>query len=241
MAQFKQYRWCKVICIILIISFISFDIAWAYPADSALGSYGLSLWSILDQPAGSEAVKRLALSESVFGIGQLVFGLSEDKVRLKPGWLKAALGDAAGRLMADIDVEHIKLARFTEGGNKLEAISDKELNDKSVPGNAVVLIPYRTGSHRRVVLVALRDNVASSYIIGYELPGPIPSACIARFVDEGYIEEKYNLSLRQAQEQAPAPIAPVPGASLSEPAVSLPPAVTEPSASPLESGKSTET
>jgi len=214
MAHFKQYLWCKVICLILIVSFICLDIAWAYPADGAPGSYNLSLWSVLNQPAGSEGVKRLELAESIYGIGQFLFGLSADQVRLKPKWLREALGKTADRFMADVDIDHVTLARFTDGGNKLEAIPDEELNDKNVPRNAIILIPYKTGSHRRVVLVALRDNIASSYIIGYPLDGPVPSACTARFVDEDYIERQYGLSFNQ--DQTSALIASVSETSLSE-------------------------
>ncbi|MDP3790576.1 MAG: radical SAM protein [Candidatus Omnitrophota bacterium] len=137
----------KTVAAILAVTFIALDIAWAYPPEHNDANSTLAVPSGLQQVPIAEHAARF--QQSIFSQAELLGSvcsigkyLLEDNLPIK--YLEQVMTAELGKAVGGIDLSRV------------------------VVKNDAVLIPCKIKNKKRVVQIALRSNVASKNLIGYE-------------------------------------------------------------------------
>lgn len=146
MSSMIRFRWFKTLALLLVLSFITLDIAWAYPStpsDTAtLGTQALYQQQMMTE--GAERFRQSVFSDrdltvSVYSVAKCLFedGLPLEKL---DATLTAELGDAA----RGVDLSKVSMA------------------------DGVILMEYVRGRKSYVIQIARKDSLQSSGLIGYD-------------------------------------------------------------------------
>jgi len=249
MDAIKNSIFVRVISFILITTFLTLDISWAYPPDSSprqtpvanatLATPLLTL-RIAEQAAkfeGSE-FKNYTLLTALSAIGKNLLVGSADKAiePLKPRRLAAVIRDELERAgLVDIlgperlDVENFKTVVWE--GNTLQVLGD---DDRIDPYKAIILIPYKSPKNGQdiVIQIALSNTGAASELIGYDYL--LSDTFTIKYVTRNFGEGVEAAVERSTAETKPVTAAREPAVVLSEPLPVETPAVVESVASPVQ-------
>lgn len=149
MSRMKNSGLFRIISIILITTFIAFDITWAYPSTpsekTTLATQGLFQQQMMtpDGAMHRDAIfSNMRLLTSVRSIGKI---LLTDKVRLK--YFETTLTAELGKVLVD--------------GMDLSRVAVKD---------GVVLVPYVRGNKKYVIQIALKGTPQAQALKGYDWP-----------------------------------------------------------------------
>ncbi len=190
MIKFKDYLIVKIIAFVLITTFITLDISWAYPAEENTQAHTLALWSSFQQ---SIFVKEAGSALVIRSIAANLFG-DQDK-----GGARFPLKDLAEIVMADlgkisnkapeirkaletIDISHVTVAKW-ENGQFVESQLER---DKFIPSDAILLIPYKKNGTDRIIQIALKESPNAKYLIGEEATWLLDERFVVRDVPKDW-------------------------------------------------------
>ena len=178
----KGCRSFKIICFMLIVTFISLDMAYAYPPENIARNSTLAAPSALQQqPVNEHAAlfqqsvfSRAVLLASILDIGKYFFGdakynigplpadYAEDAVNAD---LKKHLNDAGIEILKIVPIEYI---HKQAGQEKLKSALDEIGFKWTLPDHGVVFILYKKDGKKFLVQVARKDQVSPNSLPGYE-------------------------------------------------------------------------
>jgi len=164
MNNFKTQPILKAISILLVITFLNLDIAWAYPADTPQNN-SLSVQSINQLKmftAYGEAFKQLEISMggrmgSVLSVSKFLFedGMDFNYLRI--------IENELGRVLEGVEVSKLGpleyLERLMQEGVSKEQLA-KELPE-TMPKDEVLVIPYLKDGERHFVFVARKESASA--------------------------------------------------------------------------------
>ncbi len=181
MSKIKQSNFFKIISTILITTFITLDISWAYPPEHNTENSTLAAPSLLQQNPINEHTARFqqsvfsqgALIASVYDIGEYFFGNTQKKIGPLPSKyaqdaIRADLGkhlsDAGTEILNIVPVEYIKKTT----PEKLKVALDEIGFKGTLPDEGVVFILYKNSDKKFLVQVAKNGEVSPANLPGYE-------------------------------------------------------------------------
>ncbi|MDP2913206.1 MAG: radical SAM protein [Candidatus Omnitrophota bacterium] len=200
MNKIKSCGFFRVISLVLILTFISFDISYAYPPERNAGNSTLAAPSLLQQQPVNEHAARFqqsifsqgALLASVFDIGEYFFGRPErDMEPLPSRYAEEVVKAGLGKLLAGsgieilniVPVEYLKKTVPEKLQSALSEISFKG----TLPNEGVVFILYRKGDKKFLVQIAKKDEVSPGNLPGYKWV--VSDKYVVKYVPEDYKEE----------------------------------------------------
>ncbi|OGW76822.1 MAG: hypothetical protein A3C51_04630 [Omnitrophica bacterium RIFCSPHIGHO2_02_FULL_46_20] len=181
MNKIKKSCLFRTISLVLILTFISLDISYAYPPEYNVSNSTLATPSVLQQtPINDHAARfqqsvfsQSALIASVYDIGEYFFGNADKGVEPLPSKyaedaMRADLGkhlsDVGTEILNIVPVEYIKKA----APDKLKSALDEIGFKGTLPDEGVVFILYKKGDKKFLVQIAMKDHVSSDSLPGYE-------------------------------------------------------------------------
>lgn len=181
MDKIKKSCLFRIISLVLIITFISLDISYAYPPEHNAANSTLATPSALQQTPVTEQAARFqqsvfsqgALLASVYDIGEYFFGNTEKVIGSLPSKyaqdvmradLEKHLSDAGTEILNIVPVEYIKKTAPEKLRSALDEIGFKG----TLPDEGVVFILYKKGGKKFLVQIARKDQVSSDSLPGYE-------------------------------------------------------------------------
>ncbi|MCX5679001.1 MAG: HEAT repeat domain-containing protein [Candidatus Omnitrophica bacterium] len=167
MNTIKNHRFFKIICFALVITFISLDISYAYPAEHTAQNSTLATPSVFQtQPitTHAEAFQRSMLADgnllgTVCSIGKF---LLEDGIKLRH--LARVLGEELGDAAKYVDLSRVSVTIMYDG--RLVKLDPSLSVD--TPQSAVVLIPYNKDGKNGIIEIALKNNPFIDKLAGYQ-------------------------------------------------------------------------
>ena len=202
MNTIKNHRFFKAICFALIVTFLTLDISYAYPAEYIARNSTVAAPSVFQEhpvTQYAEEFQRSVIEDgnllgTVYSIGE---ALLEDGLKLSylAGVIYEELGDA-NRYVNPSNVRVIIM-----GDGVLEELDPSLLLD--TPRSAVVLIPYDKDGKKGIIELALKDNPLIDRLPGYKW------AVSDKYLTKELPEDYKAPVLRPASEvKAEAPIRP---------------------------------
>ena len=206
----KGHRFFKIICLALVVTFISLDISYAYPPEHNLSNSTLATPSLLQQQSINEHMARFqrsvfskgALLASVYDIGEYFFGRPERKMESLPSkyaeevvraGLGKILGDSGIEILNIVPVEYLKTTVPEKLNSALSEIGFKG----TLPDEGVVFILYKKDSKKFLVQIAEKAKVSVGNLPGYEWV--ISDKYVVKYMPEDYEEGKLQSSLRGSE------------------------------------------
>ncbi len=166
MSKIKQSNFFKIISIVLITAFIALDISWAYPPEHNRENSTLATPSLLQQNPITEQAARF--QQSVFSQGELLGSvctigkyLLEEKLPVK--YLEQVISTELGKAASGIDLSYVMIK------------------------DGIVLIPCEIKGKRRIIQIALKNNLAAKDLIGYEWL--VSDKYVVKELSEDYVKE----------------------------------------------------
>ena len=218
MDKIKKSCLFRTISLVLILTFVSLDICYAYPPEHNAGNSTLAIPSALQQTPINEQAARFqqsvfsqsALIASVYDIGEYFFGNAEKGIGSLPSEhaeynieadLSKHLSDAGTEIMGIVPVEDIKTRTAPE---KLKAALDEIGFKGTLPDEGVVFILYKKGGKKFLVQIARKDQVSSDSLPGYEWV--VSDKYVVKYMPEDYRAPQGEvLSLPKDEASHPAP------------------------------------
>ena len=164
----KHKAFLKVISLIVVVSFLSFDIAWAYPTRVPQMGQKLNVESPFQ--ADLMGAKKKEFQESLFADAKLRLSVSsiakfllEDEVPLR--YLAKVLERELGTIREGIDLSHVTR---TEDG--------------------VILVPYANGGKKWIIQIAQKGGLPKRELAGYKWVVNDKYVMVA--LPEGYSEKR---------------------------------------------------
>jgi uncharacterized protein YjiS (DUF1127 family) len=208
MNNIKNSGFFKAISLILIVTFISLDVAYAYPLEHDPINSTLAVPSILQQQPINEQVARsrqsvfsqCALLASFFDIGEYFFGSPERKMGSLPSRyaeevVSAGLGqvlDNAGiEILNIVPVEYLKKT----APEKLESALNEIAFKGTMPDEGVVFVLYKKDGKKFLVQIAEKARVSAGNLPGYDWVAS--DKYVVKYMPEGYEEEKIQSTVPQ--------------------------------------------
>lgn len=148
MEKIKNHRLFKTICLVLIFTFISLDISYAYPPEHNTASSTLAAPSMLQKPPMTEHTAEF--QKSVFA---------------QAGLLGSSCSIAKYLLEDKQPLGHLESVMRVELGNAIEGI---DLSHVTFYKNNIVLIPYEKDGKKHIIQIALRNDVSENELRGYK-------------------------------------------------------------------------
>ncbi|MFQ5952447.1 MAG: HEAT repeat domain-containing protein, partial [Candidatus Omnitrophota bacterium] len=195
----KHKAFLKVVSLVVIVAFLAFDIAWAYPSAPS-GEYKLSGQSIFqpklmnpDDPLAMKYKETILYdseaANAVFNIAKFLWGDSDE------GWNPVSLN-------------YMQRVLTNELGDNPAGIILKQVRPKGpIPENGmispdeVLLIPVVRGDTKLIIQVAQKDKVPEAKLIGYDwIISEISDKYVAKIVPEGYVEEPAEVEPAKTEE-----------------------------------------
>jgi len=233
MDRIKHSRLFKCISFVLIITFLTLDIAYAYPPEHNAGNSTLAVPSLLQQQPVNDQIARFqqslfsesAMLASVYDVGEYYFGNAAKDARSLPvdhlldtinSDLKAQLSTTGTTILNIVPVEYLKK---NESSDKLRSALDEISFKGTLPDEGVVFILYKKNDKRFLVQIAMKDHVSASSLPGYEWV--ISDKYLVKYVPEDYTgtssQTVETSSASVAQEVATAEMKDSSKAVISEP------------------------
>ena len=181
MDKIKKSCLFRIISLVLILTFISLDISYAYPPEHNPSNSTLATPSPLQQQPVNEHAARFqqsvfsqgALLASVYDIGEYFFGNTEKGIGSLPSKyaedamradLRKHLSDTGTEIINIVPVEYIKKT----APEKLKAALDEIGFKGTLPDEGVVFILYRKAGKKFLVQIAKKGEVRPENLPGYE-------------------------------------------------------------------------
>ncbi|MDP2929247.1 MAG: hypothetical protein Q8O01_04195, partial [Candidatus Omnitrophota bacterium] len=217
MSKIKSSCLFRTISLILILTFISFDISYAYPPEHDAGNSTLATPSVLQQVLVSEHAARFqqsvfsqgALIASVYDIGEYFFGNADKGIGSLPSkYAEGAINMDFGKHLSGanteilniVPVEYIKQTSPEKLKSVLEEIGFKG----TLPDEGVVFILYKKDDKKFLVQIAKKGEVRPENLPGYEWV--VSDKYVVKYMPEDYAGEDHRLSITEpiAEIEAPA-------------------------------------
>ena len=215
MDRIKHSRLFKCISFVLIITFLTLDIAYAYPPEHNVGDSTLAVPSLLQQPPINEQQARFQqsfLSQSaiialVYAVGEYYFGNVSGGLGPLPSGhlfevissdLEKQLTDTGITILNIVPVEYIKNKESLE---KLKLALDEIGFEGNLPDKGVVFILYEKDNERFLMQIAKKPRVSADNLPGYEWYD-ISDKYLVK-----YVPEDYTGTSSQTVETPSAPVA----------------------------------
>lgn len=178
MIRFRTHIAVKVICSILVFTFVALDIAWANPpehdpSNSTLAASSLMQQNPLNEEFRQSVFSQSALLASVFDIGEYCLGRKDRGMAPLPvDYAKSVIDTSLGKPLSASGIEIVKIVSVAEikanFPETLEAALDEIGFKGKLPDEGVVFILYKKGDKRFLVQIAKRDDVSPADLPGYE-------------------------------------------------------------------------
>ncbi|MBU0881530.1 MAG: GNAT family N-acetyltransferase, partial [Candidatus Omnitrophica bacterium] len=215
MDKIKNSGFFRVISLILIVTFISLDIAYAYPPEHNPGNFTLATPSLLQQQPINEQMARFqqsvfsqgALLASVYDIGEYFFGRPERKVDALPSkyaeevvkaGLGKILGDSGIEILNIVPVEYFKEIVPEKLNSALSEIGFKG----TLPDEGVAFILYEKDGKKFLVQIAEKAKVSANNLPGYEWV--VSDKYVVKYMPEGYEVSPAQVVEIKEEPKAPA-------------------------------------
>ena len=232
--MFKKSRFFKIISSVLIFTFISLDISYAYPPEHSSNNFALAIPSGLQQTPVNDQAARFqqsifsqgALLASIFDIGEYCFGNPEKEIGpISPKYakveirtdLKKHLSDAGTEILDIVPVEDIKARTAPE---KLKSALDEIGFKGKLPDEGVVFVLYKKGDKKFLVQIARKDRVSPENLPGYEWV--VSDKYLVKYMPQDYVEVTPQLSAVGQAISSPTVAKEIPPAAISEPIAEVP-------------------
>ncbi len=176
MRSFKNSLILKIISLLLVISFVNLDFAWAYTEVSS-PNRNLAVWSAFQKPIYSSHIEplseiagRMELVSAIGVISGFLFG-RDGKDKGEFGRLAAVLQEKYGDTLSNIDINRVFPLEY------LEEYKDALENNRPIPNfdysrtisdKDYIVIPYKQAGRTTLILVSKKGHVPASGIMGYE-------------------------------------------------------------------------
>lgn len=181
MNRVKNSHSFKIISLTLIITFLAFDISYAYPSEHSAQNSTLAIPSVLQQSPVNEEAARLqklvfsqgAIAASISAIGDYIFGNADKGIGPEPpshaieaitADLNEHLKDTGIEILNIVPVERIEKRVSQKLKTVLKAIGFKG----TLPDEDVVFALYRKNGKRFLVQIAKKDRISAENLPGYE-------------------------------------------------------------------------
>ncbi|MGB3057061.1 MAG: HEAT repeat domain-containing protein, partial [Candidatus Omnitrophota bacterium] len=145
----KHKAFLKAISIIVVVCFLSLDVAWAYPVSDIPSAGSQKLAGELPFQQDLMSMQRQEFQESLFSDMKLLLSVNsvakfllDDDLPLK--YLDRVLTEELGEVAEGIDLSKVKIS----GG--------------------VILIPYNTAEKRYILQIARKDDLSARELMGYQ-------------------------------------------------------------------------
>jgi Uridine kinase len=210
----------KTISIVLILTFISLDISYAYPPEHNTNNSTLAIPSVLQQqPINGQLRQSLffkgALVALICDIGEYSFGDTK-KEGIEPLPLKYAEDAMRADLSKHLDDAGIDILNIVSVERLKETVPEKlkaaleEINFEAMPDKGIVFVLCKKGDKKFLLMIARKDRVSSDGLPGYEWA--ISDEYTVKYVPEDYVgsvvetkeEPKAAISEPIAEIEAPA-------------------------------------
>lgn len=181
MSKIKKSCLFRIISLVLILTFISLDISYAYLPEHNVGNSTLATPSVLQQtPINDQAARfqqsvfsQSALIASVYDIGEYFFGNADKGVEPFPSkYAEDAMRADLGKHLSDADTEILNIVPVEyikkTAPDKLKAALDEIGFKETLPDEGVVFILYKKGDKKFLVQVARKYQVSPDSLPGYE-------------------------------------------------------------------------
>lgn len=213
MNKIKKSCLFRTISLVLILTFTSLDISYAYPPEHNVSNSTLATPSVLQQtPINDHAARfqqsvfsQSALIASVYDIGEYFFGNADKDMGSLPSKyaddaMRADLGkhlsDAGIEILNIVPVEHLK----ETVSEKLKVALDDIGFEGILPDKGVIFILCKKGDKRFLLLVAREGQVSSDSLPGYEWE--VSDKYVVKYIPEDY-EAPQGEILRLPNGKAP--------------------------------------
>ncbi len=168
MDKIKRSHLFRTISLILIFTFISLDISYAYPPEHNAPNQNLAVWSSFQQKFEKSIFSEGALLASVCDIGKYFFNDTKDASSYAGEAVEAKFGKSLSESgITILNMVPVEYLRQTEPA-KLKDALDKIGFKGTLPNERVIFILCEKGGRKFLIQIAKKGEVSPANLPGYE-------------------------------------------------------------------------